>query len=119
MTKKILVICPYPENVAPSQRLKFEQYYPHFREAGYKVDASPFISKGFFSIIYKKGYFFQKAYYTLQGYLRRTRDLFRLHRYDVIYLHLWATPFGPAFFEWMIRKLSRRLVYDIDDLVYL
>lgn len=116
---KILVICPYPENVAPSQRLKFEQYYPHFSEAGYKVDVSPFISKGFFSIIYKKGYFFQKAYYTLQGYLRRTRDLFRLHRYDIVYLHLWATPFGPPLFEGLIRTLSRRVVYDIDDLVYL
>ncbi|MGZ8549931.1 MAG: glycosyltransferase family 4 protein, partial [Chitinophagaceae bacterium] len=44
---------------------------------------------------------------------------FRLHRYDIIYLHLWATPFGPPIFEWMIRKLSRRIVYDIDDLVYL
>lgn len=114
-----MVICPYPENVAPSQRLKFEQYYPCFREAGYKVDVSPFISKGFFSIIYKRGYFIQKALYTLNGYFRRIKDLSRLHKYDVVYLHLWATPFGPPFFEWLIRKLSKHIVYDIDDLVYL
>lgn len=117
--KTILVICPYPENVAPSQRLKFEQYYPHFREAGYQVDVSPFISKAFFSIIYKKGFFLHKALYTIGGYLRRIGDLFRLYRYDIVYLHLWATPFGPPFFEWMIRKLASYIVYDIDDLVYL
>ncbi len=117
--KKILVICPYPEDVAPSQRLKFEQYYPHFRAAGYQVDVSPFISKGFFSVIYKKGFLFQKIGYTIAGYLGRIGDLFRLHRYDVVYLHLWATPFGPPVFEWLIRKLARRVVYDIDDLVYL
>ena len=117
--KKILVICPYPENVAPSQRLKFEQYYPHFRKAGYQVDTSPFISKKFFSIIYKKDFFLRKALYTIQGYLRRIGDLFRLHRYDIVYLHLWATPFGPPFFEWIMRKLAKHIVYDIDDLVYL
>jgi glycosyltransferase involved in cell wall biosynthesis len=117
--KKILVICPYPEDVAPSQRLKFEQYYPHFKAAGYSITISPFISRGFFSVIYKKGYFFQKAFYTIAGYFKRLGNLFQLHRYDIVYLHLWATPFGPPFFEWMIRKLSRRIVYDIDDLVYL
>jgi glycosyltransferase involved in cell wall biosynthesis len=117
--KKILVICPYPENVAPSQRLKFEQYYPHFKAAGYKVDVSPFISKGFFSVIYKKGFFLKKVFYTVAGYFRRIGNLFQLHKYDIVYLHLWATPFGPPFFEFLIRKLSRRIVYDIDDLVYL
>lgn len=118
-TKKILVICPYPENTAPSQRLKFEQYYPLFRAAGYEIDVSPFISKGFFSVIYKKGYFLPKLFHTIAGYVRRVADLFRLHRYDIIYLHLWATPFGPPVFEWLIRKFAGRIVYDIDDLVYL
>jgi L-malate glycosyltransferase len=117
--KKILVICPYPENVAPSQRLKFEQYFVHFREAGYLVDVSPFISEQFFSIIYKKGFFFEKLFHTIAGYVKRVKDLFRLRHYDIVYVHLWSTPFGPPLFEWIIRKLSKRIVYDIDDLVYL
>lgn len=117
--KKILFICPYPENLAPSQRLKFEQYYHYFREAEYVVDVSPFISKGFFNVIYKKGFFLQKIGFTLIGYVRRIKNLFQLHKYDIVYVHLWATPFGPPFFEWIIRKLSKRIVYDIDDLVYL
>src|ERR1044072_2470069 len=117
--KKILVICPYPENMAPSQRLKFEQYYKHFREEGYELEVHSFISNNFFSIIYKGGNFFKKTWYTIRGYWNRIVDLFRLRKYDIVYLHLWATPFGPPIFEWMVRKLSRKMIYDIDDLIYL
>jgi glycosyltransferase involved in cell wall biosynthesis len=117
--KKILVICPYPFNVAPSQRLKFEQYYPHFRNAGYQIRISPFISESFWKIIYKKGYFFQKLFYTTTGYLRRIRDLFLIGKYDIVYIHLWATPFGFPLFERLFRMLGKKIIYDIDDLVYL
>jgi L-malate glycosyltransferase len=119
MKKKVLVICPYPENVAPSQRLKFEQYYPAFREAGYEIKVSSFISYSFWGIIYKKGKIYQKAWYSFLGYLTRLRDLFRLRQYDIVYIHLWVTPFGPPIFEWIYRKLSGKIIYDIDDLVYL
>ena len=27
MKKKILFICPYPQNTVPGQRLKYEQYF--------------------------------------------------------------------------------------------
>ncbi|HEV8286808.1 MAG TPA: glycosyltransferase family 4 protein [Chitinophagaceae bacterium] len=117
--KKVLVICPYPENVAPSQRLKFEQYYPAFRQAGYEIQTSSFINYAFWNIIYKKGNLLQKVYYTLLGYFKRIRYLFRLRQFDIVYIHLWVTPFGPPIFEWLYRNLARKIVYDIDDLVYL
>ncbi|HEX6335266.1 MAG TPA: glycosyltransferase family 4 protein [Flavisolibacter sp.] len=117
--KKILVVCPYPEGVAPSQRLKFEQYYSHFRDAGFEVEVSPFISQGFWKIIYRPGGLLSKIYFTLAGYLRRIADLFRIRRYDIVYVHLWVTPFGVPVFEWLFRKMARTMIYDIDDLVYL
>lgn len=117
--KKLLVICPYPEDVAPSQRLKFEQYYSYFRKKSFDIEVSPFISLAFWKIIYKKGAFVQKFFYSLAGYLRRTVDLFKALRADIVYIHLWTTPFGPPIFEWLFRKFSKKIVYDIDDLVYL
>lgn len=117
--KKVLFVCPYPENVAPSQRLKFEQYYGHFREAGFTVHTHAFISKAFWKIIYRPGNFFAKALHTAGGYLRRAGLLFRLRQYDVVYIHLWVTPFGAPFFEWLFCRLAKKVVYDIDDLVYL
>ncbi len=117
--RKILIICPYPEGVAPSQRLKFEQYYSYFRENGFDVTVSPFISTSFWKIVYKKGNYLKKIGYTLAGYARRISDVFRLRKYHVVYIHLWVTPLGPPFFEWLYYKLGKRIVYDIDDLVYL
>lgn len=117
--KKVLVLCPYPKDVAPSQRLKYEQYIQYIEDAGYKVSISPFISRQFWKIVYKKGNLLLKIWYTLCGYFRRTRDLFRIPFYDVIYVHLWVTPLGPPIFEWLVNKLARKVIYDIDDLIYL
>ncbi|GAB4403539.1 MAG: hypothetical protein Fur0028_16330 [Bacteroidales bacterium] len=117
--KKILVLCPYPMNCAPSQRLKFEQYYNYFEENGFQVTVSSFVTKKFWNILYKEGYFFKKAYFTLIGYFIRFFDLFRLCRYDIIYVHLWVTPLGPPLFERLVKFFSIKIIYDIDDMVFL
>ncbi len=117
--RKILFLVPYPFDKAPSQRLKFEQYYRHFEDNGFVVNKSSFVSEAFWEVIYKRGFLVQKFFYTCSGYLRRLRDMVNLHRYDVVYVHLWVTPFGLPFFEWLVCKLSKRVIYDIDDLVYL
>jgi L-malate glycosyltransferase len=116
---KVLFLCPYPFDVAPSQRLKFEQYYPSFREAGYRVTHSSFITSSFWKIVYKKGQYLPKTLFTVLGYCMRCWDLLRIPFYDVVYVHLWVTPFGPPLFERMVRLLAKRVVYDIDDMIYL
>ncbi len=118
MEKSILFIVPYPQNTAPSQRLKFEQYYADFEKRGYNIHVESFISEGFWKIIYRNNFYIRKAVYTVSGYLKRYALLFRVHRYDVVYVHLWGTPFGLPIFEWLLRKLSKKLIYDIDDLIY-
>jgi glycosyltransferase involved in cell wall biosynthesis len=116
--KRILVLCPHPKDRVPGQRLKYEQYFSHWEQNGYTVTISPFITNSFQDIIYKKGFFLKKVWWTIYGYFRRLRDLGRIRRFDIVYVFLWVTPFGPPFFEWMVRKLSKKMIYDIDDLVY-
>ena len=55
--KKLLVICPHPVGYAPGQRLKYEQYFDIFRQAGYEITVSPFMSEAFQKMVYKKGKF--------------------------------------------------------------
>ena len=117
--KKILVLCPYPENRAPSQRLKYEQYFCEFRKAGFDITVSSFVNRGFWKIIYQPNHWFAKLFYTCCGYLRRTIDVFRLRRYDIVYVHLWVTPLGYPFYEWLVKRFSRALIYDIDDMIFL
>ena len=38
--KKNINICPYPENVAAGQRLKYEQYFHVWRQNNYEVTVS-------------------------------------------------------------------------------
>lgn len=117
--KKLLVLCPHPENVAPSQRLKYEQYFHYFRDNGYDITVSPFMTRRFWDIVYRKGHHLEKALWTLYGYLVRVYDLFRAPSYDGIYIHLWVAPFGPPVFERLSYRLGRRIIYDIDDMVFL
>lgn len=119
MKTKILFICPYPKDVAPSQRLKFEQYYNYFIENDIEVHTSSFISLKFWSFIYLKGNFFRKAIFSLFSYIKRYAILFKVRKYDVIYIHLWGTPFGFPLFEKLLCLLHKNIIYDIDDLVYL
>lgn len=117
--KKILILCPYPEAVAPSQRLKYEQYFEEFSKNGYEYEISSFISPVFWNIVYKKGNILKKIYWTLRGYFQRIYDLMRLPFYDGVYVHLYVVPFGPPIFEWLASILNKNIIYDIDDLVFL
>jgi L-malate glycosyltransferase len=117
--KKILVICPFPEGIAPAQRLKYEQYFDDWRAHGYSVDVSPFMSRRLFDVAWAKGHLATKVLGTIAGTLRRWRDFLRIRRYDLVYVFLWVTPLGTSWSERLVRRLARALIYDIDDNVHL
>src|SRR5690348_7223503 len=119
MKKRILILCPHPLGYAPGQRLKFEQYMDHWKNNGYDITVSSFMTETMQKMVYKKGRFVEKVFWTFVGYVRRFFDLFRLRHYDIVYTFLWVTPFGPPIFESLVSGLSRKLIFDIDDLVYL
>jgi glycosyltransferase involved in cell wall biosynthesis len=114
-TKKILVICPFPQGVAAGQRLKYEQYFDHWEANGYEIDVSSFMNQFMWQAVYLKGKYLLKIIGTIAGYYYRLRDLFRIHQYDIVYIHMWVTPFGSTLFERIARFLSKKIVYDIED----
>src|SRR5258708_11931130 len=117
--KKMLVICPHPENIAPGQRLKYEQYFEHWRNNGFDVIVSPFFSDRMQSILYIKGHIPEKIYWVIRGYLKRFRELFTLQQYDLVYIFLWVTPFGFPIMERLFIERNRYVVYDIDDAIFM
>lgn len=116
---RMVVVCPHPQDMVPGQRLKYEQYFDYFRQNNIEVTVRPFMTVRFQNIVYKKGNFLEKVWWTICGYWWRFLLLFSLRRYDVAYIFLWVTPFGPPFFEWLYCRLAKKVIYDIDDLVYL
>src|SRR5687768_17121214 len=97
--RKMLVLCPFPEGVAAGQRLKYEQYFDDWRAAGYDISVSPFMDQAMWNIVYTRGHYLGKTLGVLRGHMRRLRDLFRVRRYDVVYVFMWVTPFGTTMFE--------------------
>jgi L-malate glycosyltransferase len=113
--RRILIICPFPKGVAAGQRLKYEQYFNHWRENGFEITVSSFMDLPMWKVVYTRGNYTAKILGTLRGCLCRVVDIFRIRRFDLVYVFMWVTPLGTSFFERLFRLLSRRLIYDIED----
>lgn len=113
--KKMLVLCPFPQGVAAGQRLKYEQYFDKWRRDGWDIDVSSYMDVAMWNVVYTRGNFVQKVRGVLRGHFRRLGDLYRIPRYDLIYVFMWVTPFGTSIMERLVRNLARRLVYDVED----
>lgn len=112
-------MCPYPVGRAPSQRLKYEQYFESWREAGFEITVSPFWDEAAWPVLFQRGRWLAKMWAFARGSVRRVRDVSAIRRADLVYLHLEALPLGPPVVErWMARS-GVPMVYDLDDLVYL
>lgn len=117
MTKRrrMLVLCPFPQGVAAGQRLKYEQYFDKWRRDGWDIDVSSYMDMAMWNVVYASGHLPQKVRGVLHGHARRLRDLFRIPRYDLVYVFMWVTPFGTSIMERLVRSLARRIVYDVED----
>tara|TARA_Y100001970_G_scaffold291078_1_gene426973 strand:+ start:1990 stop:3087 length:1098 start_codon:yes stop_codon:yes gene_type:complete len=116
--KTILVICPYPQGYAASQRLKYEQYFDLWEDSGYEITVSSFFSFDTWKILYEDGFFFRKVLGTLKGYIIRFLDLFRLTKFDHVYVCMWVTPLFDSIFERLFIGLSNHLIFDFDDAIH-
>lgn len=113
--KKMLVLCPFPENCAAQQRLKYEQYFSDWRSAGWEIEVSSFMDRATWDVAWRKGNLAAKVFGVLRGYSRRVRDLFRIRQFDLVYICMWVTPFFGPGFERMVRNSAKGMVYDIED----
>jgi glycosyltransferase involved in cell wall biosynthesis len=118
-TKSILIVSPYPEGVAPGQRLKYEQYFDYLRSHGYEITVTSFVSSRLWSILYKKGRFPEKIFWTLLGFFKRLVWSAYVPFYDGIFVFHSVSLFGPALFERLYARLNPKMIYDIDDMIHL
>lgn len=120
MSKRLVIIAPYPKGEAPSQRFRFEQYLNFFEEQGYVIEFHAFLSDKTWKALYKEGSFFAKAVGMMGSFWRRFLLMFKLRSADVIFIHREASMIGPPIFEWIIAKvLRKKYIYDFDDAIWL
>ncbi len=116
---RILVLCPFPPGRAPSQRFRFEQYLGRLRAAGFEVRQEPFWDEATAQILYAPGHTLRKVRGLLEGLGRRVRVALGARGYDYVFVHLEAAPVGPPFIEAALLAQGRRLIYDIDDAIFM
>jgi len=116
---RILFWVPYPKE-GQSNRFRVEQYLPYLDAEGIGYSLRPFVSSEFYRILYQPGRFLSKVYFFIKSSLRRIIDLFSISKYDLIFVHREAFPFGPPFFEILSSRLfNKPLIYDFDDAIFL
>jgi len=120
VSKRIIFIAPYPHAQAPSQRFRFEQYLGILEESGFEIEVHPFLSEKDWAPLYKEGSFFRKGFSMLRSFIRRFALLFKLRKFDFVFIHREASMIGPPVFEFIISKiLKKKYIYDFDDAIWL
>ena len=115
---KILFITPYPIE-GPSSRYRVWQYLPYLEKAGLHCRVSSLLTSQVFSIFYKKGYLLSKILILIKGFFKRLFLLPMVSTYDVVFIQKEAFPFGPPFFEKLIKLFNKNVIFDYDDAIYL
>ncbi len=117
---KLLFIHPYPQGKIPSQRFRFEQYLDMLKDKGFDIDIAPFFDLSTIKVMYLKGRILVKLIGLISGFIRRAFLLFRLGKYDFVFIHREAMPVGPPIIEWIIAKIfNKKIIYDFDDAIWL
>ncbi|MBM3418231.1 MAG: glycosyltransferase [Bacteroidetes bacterium] len=120
MSKRILILAPYPFNEAPSQRFRFEQYLSYFNQVGISFDFRPFLSQQTWKTLYESRKTTQKIWGVFISFVKRWSLMFTLRKYDFVFIHREAAHIGPPVFEWIIAKVWRKkIIYDFDDAIWL
>lgn len=118
--KKILFICPYPQNLVASQRFRFEQYRDLLEKNGFDISTEPFFDEKAYYAFYQSGNLLSKIYSVVVSYFKRLLLLFHLRPFEFIFIHREATPLGPPIIEYVIAKvLKKKIIYDFDDAIWL
>ena len=116
---RILILCPYPPGTGPSQRFRFEQYIPTLVANGFDVEQRGFWDDATWRILYARGHLLGKLRGLVMGFARRLGDLVRARRADYVFIHLEAAPVGPPLIEWALLAMRKKIVYDIDDAIFI
>lgn len=79
---------------------------------------SPFLDDAGYRVLYRPGHTAAKIVAVLKGFARRTRDLARARRFDLVLVHREATLIGPPLVERALDRMGVPYVYDFDDAIF-
>ena len=116
--KRIAALVPNVLGVAPGQRARIELWTGYLREAGWEVDFYPFEDDALHEVLYEPGLTPAKAGRLLSCYGRHLLRASHRLPCDVLFIYREAALVGPALVERMAARRDVRVLYDLDDPVF-
>jgi len=115
---KVLFLTPTPLEGACT-RYRAYQYFPYLKSQGVECIFRPFMSEGFYKMMYSNGHYGKKLLRLAWSLFARTRELMTAERCDVVFIQREAMIIGPPVIEGFIGKILRRpIVFDFDDATF-
>lgn len=111
---KVLFFTIFPEINAGS-RYRVHKYLTYLKKENIEYTVCPPMSDTLFQFLYQTNNPLKKILYYLITYLVRLKDLMKVPHYDIIFIHQGLCYFGPPILEYLIAKLNKCIIYDVDD----
>ncbi len=112
---RILALTRY-ERLGSSSRVRFYQYFPYLKTQGVNIVSAPFFKDVYVQSLYTG--MPVNSVSVLNSYLKRIFALFGSSKYDLLWIEKELSPWLPAWFEILLRKLGIPYVVDYDDAVF-
>lgn len=104
----------------PCSRLRVYQHEAAFTDRGADLRVQPFMSSALYRVKNRPGLLWQLVKVILLAgcTVRRLWAIARMRRYDTLFVQKESFPWGGAWVERRAKALGMRIVYDIDDGVF-
>lgn len=116
---RILYIAHHRIGRSPGQRFRFEQYTSYLNENGFSIDYSSILSEKDDLVFYSKGKYIRKFIVFIKSLYKRTKDILKASRYDVVIVYRESIMLGTIMFERILARSRARVVFDFDDAIWI
>jgi glycosyltransferase involved in cell wall biosynthesis len=116
--RRLLTLATY--STSPGQRFRIQTWAPYLAKHGIDTTEFAFCTPALERLLPRPGRFPAKIWETARAYARYPFHVPRPGDYDAVLVFREAMPLGPPLWErWIGRSAAVRLVYDIDDPIFI
>jgi glycosyltransferase involved in cell wall biosynthesis len=116
--KNNVLFLPQTTRVGASSRARIYQYLPLFKRDGHHFTVRPGSTEEQDAVFLRGPNLWQKIVWFFLKIKARLGSLWRIRRFDCVYLHRETLPYFYPFTEMLLRCFAKRLIFDFDDALF-
>lgn len=105
--------------IGPASRYRVYQYIDYLEKNNISCTVSSALPKSCYNFFYQSDAIWKKVLLLPLIFLRRLRDLWRVKKYDTVFIQREILPQWFPLFETIISRLNKNIIFDFDDAIFL